>query len=180
MQEDSNYSRIQTLAVGIIILTVGVIFFLHNLIPSFHVGNLWPLFMLIPVVPLVFVWIRGKEKSSGVVLPIVVLIFFCVYFLWLNYTHWSNVADTWPNFLIGPGLGFLALYFVSRLWGYLIPAGVLLGLGGIFYTELMDNTYLIGVLMIVAGVIFILSSLLRISAPPKEESGTPPDESTPQ
>ncbi len=159
----------QTLSIGIIILTVGIIFFLHNIIPSFHVGNLWPLFMLIPVVALLFVWINGKKKASGVVLPIVILIFFCAYFLWLNYTHWSNVADTWPNFLIGPGLGFLALYFVSRHWGYLIPASVLLGLGGIFYTELMDNSYLIGVLLIAAGVVFILSSLVKISSTPKQD-----------
>jgi hypothetical protein len=159
-QKDQS-TKVLYFSAGIILVFIGILFFLENFIRGLHVGRLWPLFMLIPVAVLVAVWIHGKQKASAVVLPIIILLFYTGYFLWLNYTSWSNVIYTWPNFLIGPGLGFLGLFFTSNKWGFLIPGFILLGLSAIFYTEIVDKTYFLGILLIAAGVLFILKPLIQ-------------------
>lgn len=168
-------TKVLYFAAGIILVIIGALFFLENFISSLRVGRLWPLFMLIPVAVLSAVWINGKERAAAVVLPIVILLFFTGYFLWLNYTSWSNVIYTWPNFLIGPGLGFIALFFTSGKWGFLIPGFILLGLSAIFYAEIIDKTYFVGILFIAAGIIFILKPLIRASRKSKPEAPPQPE-----
>lgn len=144
---------------GAIFIGVGILFLVVNVIPHLSIGKLWPLFMLIPVAILVTVWIQDKERSAGVVLPIIILFFYCGYFLWLNFTTWAYTATSWPNFLIGPGLGFLGLYFVTKKGEYLIPSFILLLLSAVFYAAIIENTWIVGILLIAMGLILILKPL---------------------
>jgi hypothetical protein len=137
---------------GAILIGVGVLFLLGNIIPYFAIGRLWPLFMLIPAAILGAVWIRDREQYAGAVLPITILLFFTGYFLWLNFTTWAYVEITWPNFLIGPGLGFVALYLATKKWEFMIPAFVLLLMAALFYSGIYDNTLILSLLLIAAGV----------------------------
>lgn len=157
-KKDQNF-KVGFLIFGSILVGVGALFLIVNMIPYLDVGKLWPLFMLIPVAILITVWIQDKKKSSGVVLPIIVLVFYCGYFLWLNFTTWSYTETTWPNFLIGPGLGFIGLYFATRKWEYLIPSFILLILAAIFYAAIIENTLIVGILLIAMGILLILKSL---------------------
>jgi hypothetical protein len=146
---------------GAILVGVGILFLVVNFVPYLSVAKLWPLFMLVPVAILMAVWLHYKERAVGVVLPVVILIFFCVYFLWLNFTSWYHVENTWPNFIIGPGLGFLGLYFAARKWEYLIPSFLLLTLAAIFYAAIIENTIIVAVLLILMGVLLILKPLIK-------------------
>jgi hypothetical protein len=137
---------------GAILIGVGVLFLLGNIFPYFAVGRLWPLFMLIPAAILGAVWMRDRKEYAGAVLPITILLFFTGYFLWLNFTTWAYVEITWPNFLIGPGLGFVALYIASKKWEFMIPAFVLLLMAALFYSGIYDNTLILSLLLIAAGV----------------------------
>ena len=152
-------SKLGLVVFGSILVGVGILFLIVNIIPYLSVGKLWPLFMLIPVAILVMVWIQDREKSIGVVLPITVLLFYCGYFLWLNFTTWAYAATSWPNFLIGPGLGFLALYMVTKKNEYLVPAFVLLILSAVFYAAIIENTLIVGILLVVMGIFLIFKPL---------------------
>jgi hypothetical protein len=146
---------------GAILVGVGLLFLVVNLIPLIGIGTLWPLFLLIPVAILITVWIQDKKRSAGVILPIIILLFYCGYFLWLNFTTWAYTATSWPNFLIGPGLGFLGLYFVTRKNEYLIPSFILLILSAIFYSAIIENTLIVGILMVILGLILIIKPILH-------------------
>jgi hypothetical protein len=168
---DDSSSRLGVMVMGAILVGVGMLFMVINLVPGLSMGRLWPLFMVIPVAILAAAWIQDGEKANGVVFPIVLLLFYCGYFLWLNLTSWHQVAFTWPNFLIGPGLGFLGLYLVQRKWEYLVPASVLLVLAAIFYAALMENTWFIGFTLVAVGILFILKPLLSKGENGKPEGG---------
>ena len=152
--------KIGFILAGAILVGIGTLFLLVNIIPYLSIEKLWPLFMLIPVAILAAVWTQYKEKASWVILPAVILLFYCGYFLWLNFTSWNNTVVTWPNFIIGPGLGFLGFYLTTRKWGYLIPAFTLLILAAIFYGAIIENTITVGIALIVIGLLLILKPLM--------------------
>jgi hypothetical protein len=163
MNETKNKgNQLHTPAIGIFLLSLGLIFLMERVFSFFSFAKLWPLFLLIPVAVMIFVWIQDRSKATSVVFPVVFLTFFAMYFFWLNFTNWYHVEDTWPNFLIGPGLAFLALYITSKRWGFLVPTLLLLGLGTIFYSELLQNTLTISILFIVIGLIMIIKPILSM------------------
>ena len=148
-----------SLFIGLILVGVGALMLLSYVLrrlglPWLSWGMLWPLFLLIPVGAMAAALRSGKE-DYGVLIPMTLLTFYCLYFMWLNFTGWENTAVTWPNFLIGPGLGFLAAYIASRQRGFLIPAGVLLGLAAVFYGFLLGNTIIVGGLLVAGGVALV-------------------------
>jgi len=146
---------------GAILVGIGILFLVVNFVPYLSVEKLWPLFMLVPVAILIAVWLHYKERAVGVVLPVVILIFYCGYFLWLNFTSWNHVETTWPNFIIAPGLGFLGLYFATRKWEYLIPSFLLLTLAAIFYAAIIENTIIVAALLILMGLLLIIKPLIK-------------------
>ncbi len=157
MSENNNKEyKIGFLVTGAILVGIGIMFLVANLVPRLGVGKFWPLFLLIPAAILIAVWIHAGQRAAGVILPIVILVFFCGYFIWLNFTSWYNAASTWPNFLIGPGLGFLGLFLVTKKWGYMIPSFILLLLAAIFYAAIIENSIFVGILLVVMGLVIIL------------------------
>jgi len=127
-------TRMAALAGGVVLAALGIMFLLNNFCRFLDAGRIWPLFLLIPVIPLVIHWLERGREAAGAVLPITILVFYCGHFLWLTHSHWAGSGTSWPNFLIGPGLGFLFLYFAERRPGLLAPAFVLLGLKQTAYT----------------------------------------------
>jgi len=158
------------LVLGSVLVGVGLLLLVANIIPYLGVAKLWPLFMLIPAAVLVAVYIQDRRKLAAVILPVIILVFYCGYFLWLNFTTWHYAATTWPNFLIGPGLGFLGLYFAARKWEFLIPSIILLMLAAIFYAAIIENTMIVGILFIAIGLLFILKPLILAFTKKKNEA----------
>lgn len=149
------------LILGIILLGTGVLFLAANFLTYLSVAKLWPLFMLIPVAVLLAVGMQYKDKLPAVILPVIILTFYCGYFLWLNFTSWSYAATTWPNFLIGPGLGFLVLYLITHKSEFLIPTFIMFILSASFYGALLGNTLIVAILMMSLGVVLVLSGLIK-------------------
>ena len=151
--------KIASAVFGAILVGIGLIFLIGNFFPSLSIDMLWPFFMLVPVGILIPIWFMDRRKNAGVLIPITILTFYACYFLWLNFTSWENVEYTWPNFLIGPGISFLAVYFANKRWEFTIPAFILLLLGAIFYSELMDDTLIIALALIAVGLFLVIRFL---------------------
>ena len=170
MTEKKKYNnKIQAGFLGGLLIGIGLLFLVDNFFYSLSMGDLWPFFMLVPVAVMIAAWLQNKDKYVMIWLPVTILVFYIAYFLWLNATTWSNAETTWPNFLIGPGLGFFVLFLLKKEWGYIIPALTLLILAGIFYSELLDNTFVFSLGFIATGIILILKPVLF---PPKLENNT--------
>ena len=138
-------TRIAALTGGGVLALLGVMFLLNNFYHFLDVERTWPLFLLIPVIPLAINWMEKGREAAGAVVPITILGFYCGHFLWLTYTNWAAAGTNWPNYLIGPGLGFLFLYLIERRTGLLVPAFILLGLGTAFYAEFTED--IVGMLL---------------------------------
>ena len=159
MEKNNKSSNVTNFALGIILAGVGLIFLLNNIFHYLTIGKLWPLFMLLPAFLLTWLWVTDKMRYYILLFPITILLFYALYFLWLNFTSWYHVETTWPNFLIGPGLGFIGLYFATKKWEYLIPSFILLILAAIFYAAIIENTLIVGILLIAIGILLIFKSL---------------------
>jgi len=158
MAEASGWrTRLAALTGGGILALVGVLFLLNNFYHFLDAGRLWPFFLLVPVIPLALHWAEKGREAAGSVIPITILVFYCAYFLWLTHTSWAGAGTTWPNYLIGPGLGFLLLYFIERKGALLVPAFILLGLAAAFYSALYGDSLPLGGFLIAAGFIVVLS-----------------------
>jgi len=154
---NDSRKRVAALTGGIVIVLLGVLFLLNNVYRFLDAELTWPLFLLIPVIPLAGNWLEKGREASGAVVPITTLVFYCGYFLWLTHTHWAGAGTTWPNYLIGPGLGFLLLYASERKTGLLVPAFILLGLAAAFYSALYGDSLPLGGFLVIAGAILVLT-----------------------
>ena len=154
-------TRIAALAGGTVLVLLGLLFLLNNFYRFLDAERIWPLFFLIPVIPLALNWMEKGREAAGAVIPITILVFYCAYFLWLTHTHWAGAGTTWPNYLIGPGLGFLFLYIIERRGGLLVPAFILLGLAAAFYSALYGNSLPLGAFLVMAGGILVLGTMKK-------------------
>jgi hypothetical protein len=157
VEMNDRKKRVAALFGGIIIVLLGALFLLNNFYRFLDAELTWPLFLLIPVIPLAGNWLEKGRETSGALVPITTLVFYCGYFLWLTHTHWAGAGTTWPNYLIGPGLGFLLLYVIERKTGLLVPAFILLGLAAAFYSALYGDSLPLGAFLLAAGAILVLS-----------------------
>jgi hypothetical protein len=151
-------TRIAALTGGGVLALLGVMFLLNNFYHFLDVERTWPLFLLIPIIPLAINWMEKGKEAAGAVIPITILAFYCGHFLWLTYTHWAAAGTNWPNYLVGPGLGFLFLYAIERRTGLLVPAFVLLGLGAAFYSGIYGSSLPLGGFLVASGGVLVLGT----------------------
>lgn len=158
-------ARVAALAGGVVLALLGVLFLLNNFYHFLNAERVWPLFLLIPVIPLAIQWLEKGREAAGAVIPITILVFYSGYFLWLTHTSWLGAGTTWPNYLIAPGLGFLFLYFIERKTGLLVPAFILLGLAAAFYGAIYNNSLPLGGFLVLAGGILVLGTWKKNKQP---------------
>ena len=160
---DNKDLRTQAAALtgGAILVLLGLLFLLNNFYRFLDAERLWPLFLLIPVIPLAINWLQKGREAAGAVIPITILVFYSGYFLWLSHTHWLDAGTTWPNFLIGPGLGFFLLYVIERKGALLVPALILIGLAAAFYSGIYDTSLPLGAFLILAGGLLVLRGMVK-------------------
>jgi len=165
MNEKRPAAKKSPLTISLILIGVGILFIVGRFVDFGGFGNLWPLFLLIPVIPLSATVVRDPRGNAGALIPLVILTFLCIYFLWLNYSDWGRVASTWPNFILAPGLGVLASWLITRDRGQLVSASILIVIGLVMYGRIImgriglqvDRFVLFGILLIVGGAVVILS-----------------------
>ena len=148
--------RIKMIAPGVILIVFGILLLIGFFIPNIlSISKLWPLFMMIPCVLFISQLFQYGRKAEGVLVPLVIITGLTVYFLWLNYTSWSNVSNTWPTFILLPGLGLLALYFSNQRTALLIPVSILVVLSIVFYGVIFNSSIFIGIIFILIGGLVI-------------------------
>ena len=112
-------------------------------------------------------WNYIKNRHEGVLLPATILTLLGAFFLLFtsDYYDWNEMGTVWPIFIIIIGVAFLIVFLASWKWGTLIPASVLLVIGGAFlaanmgYREIMDVKTWWPAALIVVGILVIWGAL---------------------
>jgi len=92
-------------------------------------------------------------------------------FFYLSVFGWWHMEDLWPVFILAPAVGFLAMYFGgSRDKGLLVPAGILGGLGLVFFFISAGMGGWWPILMIIAGCIILARHFFSSGESEKSES----------
>jgi hypothetical protein len=154
--------RRSNIIMGIALIIFGILFFFDSLYKvSYNIGDFWPIFiMLIGVSFLVSFW--HKRSNSGVLMPGTILTVYGLMFFISTLSGWHNMAQLWPGFLLGPGLGFaLMYYFGSREKGLLIPAFILILLALIFWSSVTFLFKFWPVILILFGIYLIRKGYLK-------------------
>jgi hypothetical protein len=142
---------------GIALITIGIIF----LLPSFtdlSLRELWPVLMLGPGI-LFFVSYFSDRKSYGLLMPGSILTVYGLLFFFCSIFGWYWIRELWPFYLVGPGAGFILMYYFGKKeTGLLVPGAVLTSLGVIFLLSTTDYGYLWPLVIIIAGVLLIVKS----------------------
>ena len=175
----------KSLVAGIILIAFGAIILGDNLGFYFLSWDMfWPWFLIIGGVLFLVGWMTDREKY-GLLMPASILLVYGFMFLYSAYDGWWHMDRLWPYFLIGPGLGFLLMYFLGKKEsGLLIPASILLGLGVIFLMSEGTGRFFWPIIIIIVGIILLFKSRrkdLVAPIPPKEVEQTetnPEDEGT--
>ena len=165
MKENRPPSKKNPVIIGIILIGIGLLFIVGRFLDFGGIGKLWPLFMFIPVIALIAALIKDPRKNAGTLIPITILTFLGIYFLWLNYSSWDRVVYTWPNFILAPGLGIMASWLITRDKGQLISAVVILIVGLLMYGRIImariglqiDRILMLGILLILGGIIVLVT-----------------------
>lgn len=176
--------RIMGPLLGIILVLFGGLLLLGALIPGLNISikKLWPLFFIIPIVSSGLPIIKFGKKASGAIIPVVILSFLMVYFIYLNYAGWEKVSYSWPNFILAPGLAFVALFLLERKIGLLFPAIILCGLATIFYLNIntpdnqLSTATVIGILLVTIGVLVIINNIVENKKQKSEQAELPDKE----
>jgi len=112
------------------LIAFGLLFLLDNIgVLEF---SWWFVLILIGAVMLIEAIINRRPQSvfPGTFLLLLGMIFLADDIWWLR----GGVSDNWPLVLVALGLSFFASYFVQpKSRGLIIPGGILLGLGIIFF-----------------------------------------------
>lgn len=129
---------------GTIFVVLGALFLLDNLgIVNpfryiFSIGNLWPLFVLLPGLIFHYAFFAGNRKDPGLLVPGGILLVLGTTFLISTFFHAWHI--TWPLYIFAVAFGLYELYlFGGREKGLLIPVGILGGLSVIFFMTFSIN-----------------------------------------
>lgn len=152
---------IQSVTFGLILIIIGLAFIVFKFIPGFGMDILWPLFLLVPILILVFAWVNGRRDAEGTVVPIVILTYLMVFFIWLNMNGWESLATLWPHFLLAPAAGLLGLFLIQHKPGVLVPVVVLGATGLIFLQFASPNKLVIAALIIALGIILLVDAVIQ-------------------
>ncbi len=148
-------------ALGILFVAAGGILLASTVLPAATLSNLWPLFLLLPVAVLLERFVADPKHAAGVLVPIGVLGYLAVLFLWLNFTSWSNVGGAWPHFLLAPALGLSLLFLATRNTSLLVPIAILTAVAVVSLAGVQRSRVAIAVALIAVGVVLILGPALR-------------------
>ncbi|MFQ6114727.1 MAG: LiaI-LiaF-like domain-containing protein [bacterium] len=158
---------------GIILIVMGVILLLHQLDFIFlRWRHIFPIILL--ALGVFFLISTVTRKDKGAAFPATVLLVLGLFFFFRNFAYFSvdyyfyDFEEYWPIFLIAFGLGFIVLYFFKpEDWGVLIPGGVLLFFGALFFLRSAGIFYwrdfadFWPLILIAIGISIVISSLKR-------------------
>ncbi len=158
---------------GVVLILIGAAFLLQQLrILDFTWRESYPfILMAVGAVFLITIFTKGDRGAS---FPATVLLVLGIFFFLRNFGYFSldyyfyDLRDYWPIFLIAFGLGFIVLFlFKSDDWGVLVPGGLLLFFGAVFFLNTIDILYWRNitdfwpVILIAVGVSIVINNLRK-------------------
>lgn len=115
---------------GLLLILLGVVF----LLPTFsdlRAREIWPLLLIAFGALFLVLWLR-ERTATGYLMPAAILVTIGLMFF-ATQMRWSQMQHLWPFFIMAPGFGFLAMYFLGKKEkGLLTPAVILLVIGSVF------------------------------------------------
>ncbi|MEK6794847.1 MAG: hypothetical protein AABZ39_08730 [Spirochaetota bacterium] len=143
---------------GIVFVVIGGVILAGNT-AGIPVARLWPLFILA-----LAIWFSiiafTVEGSRGILMPATILTVLAAYFLWLNFTSWTNAAWTWPIYIAAPGVGLLVMSFFTREKTF-IPALILIGIAGACYGFFIARSHIaVPAVLIGLGVLILIQAFM--------------------
>jgi hypothetical protein len=148
-------------ALGVVFLAAGAILLASSLVPEATLSKLWPLFLLVPVAILVERYVAHPKQAVGVLVPIGVLSYLTVFFLWLNLGSWARAGTQWPHFLLAPAFGLTLLFLATRNRHLLVPITALASVAVVFLVGVQRSRVGIALALIAVGLALILGPALR-------------------
>jgi hypothetical protein len=91
---------------AILLMLVGLVLTLENFGFIDGISRLWPIFMIILSIGFMILFYQRKKNPALAWLS-TTLTLLGIFFFYLNYTSWINLATNWPIFLGIFGLSFL-------------------------------------------------------------------------
>ncbi len=152
---------LQARLLGVLFIVAGLAFLLASMFPEATVARLWPLFLLVPVAVLGQTYLAKGKAAAGVLVPMGILLYLAVFFLWLNFTSWQHTAVTWPHFLLAPAFGLFLQFLATRNLALLTPVTVLTVVAAVFLAGFRRSTLAIAVALIALGVVLLLGPTFR-------------------
>ena len=153
--------RSQGPLLGVLFIVAGLAFLAASLFPKATVDKLWPLFLLVPVAILGQQYLEKGRAAAGVLVPLGILSYLTVFFLWLNFASWEQTAVTWPHFLLAPAFGLFLQFLATRKTGLLVPITVLCVVAVVFLAGFHRSTVAIAVALIAVGLVLLLGPAFR-------------------
>jgi drug/metabolite transporter (DMT)-like permease len=89
-----------------IFIIFGIFLTLENYQLFIKVSGLWPLLLVVIGIGLIFLFFNRKGKDTGLIWLGSFFASFGIFFLYLNYTSWSDLSYLWPFFLCIVGISF--------------------------------------------------------------------------
>ncbi len=151
---------IRRTVMGSLLILLGLAFLLRNIgILHFEFQGLWPWLLIIPGIIFwgIFLFDRNHYR---LILPGTILLTYGLLFLVVNTFQVGEMHYLWPIFVLGPGLGFLLMYFLGQRERAHLRTGSLLTLLAFAFFVLEANPDLfwpvlligVGLLMVVRGI----------------------------
>ncbi len=155
--------------IGTILIVLGAAFLFRDMF-NIDFDAIWPLVFLVLAGVMLSAYNSNQGRNTEVLIPLFTFLMLWVVFQYCALFGWHNMSHMWPGFMLGPGLGFLAVYFKKRETGMLIPGSILVGLSLIFFISMSPFANFWPVLLILVGLAIIVFPGMRKSNGDQEPS----------
>jgi hypothetical protein len=139
-----------------LLILIGMGFLLENYGIMKGILHLWPIIPLIIGIGFCMLFYKGKKKDI-VMLGIGALVtLYSMFFLFLNFTSWKELAFLWPVFIILLGIMFIVLFFYAKKRVVLHIGILLIAIGISFILVFAVSARLWPITLVLAGISFII------------------------
>ncbi|MDP3964051.1 MAG: DUF5668 domain-containing protein [bacterium] len=159
---------------GVLILLLGIVFLLNQLDLGWTIrlGDFWPLFIILPGLFFLSLYVRRPDGSTreGLLIPGMILSLLGAYFMFSAMTDWQYGSESSFVYTLIVAVAFFSAYYLGkRRRGYLIPAWILLIVSAI----ILVNTALPQLNLWPA--VLIIFGIWLLARPQKRAQPTPED-----
>ena len=154
----------KSFAIGLILVALGALLLAENLnYIRLSWDTFWPWLLICGGIVFCLAWFQDRTQNGLLIPGVTFLVYGILFWYCANYGWWRMGHDNlWSFFLIGPGLGFFAMYFLgAKERALLLPAGIMTGLGLVFWSGPENLRLVWPVALILVGLQLVLRNRNR-------------------